>query len=370
MSRLSSYCLVVAWSAWIMISPVSAADLVQPTVDQVIAGYMSALGGARQVAQVRTMVVQGVYREGDVTLDATVARMRPYFKLVGTPGKRSAVFEEGYDGSAWEYYAEAGIVLRTVGAPSEAERHSTAVLGTLADYRAQGCTVKLLGSADIGGRKAWRIRLRMRDGYAVDEFIDADTSQLVAERQVAQIHAVGQPVHIEQHFSDFRSVEGVTIPFLREEVDMDTGKVLNRFETTSVTINQDLDPGDFSPPDFERSPVQTLIETLFVQRDDAATLLWTLADFRRAHPQQSTDLATRIAGYQMIKAGRFDAAIALLAENAREYPASAAAASSLGRACANAGKVAAARAALKRALELDPQDKRARAALAALPKSS
>ncbi|HKI74113.1 MAG TPA: hypothetical protein VJ998_05695, partial [Pseudomonadales bacterium] len=91
----------------------------------VVANYITALGGRDRTDAVQTIIIRGTYTEGKARFNATTARMRPYYKLVGEPGKRSPAFEEGYDGSAWEYYGQAGIVLRTVGAPSAVMRHST-----------------------------------------------------------------------------------------------------------------------------------------------------------------------------------------------------------------------------------------------------
>ena len=353
---------LMAYAALIFCLPGTANA--RPSAEQVVANYILALGGSKAVASVKTIIVRGIYSEGTMSFDATVARMRPFYKLVGDPLKRSKDYEEGYDGSAWEFYGRPGIVLRTVGAPAAATRHSTAVLGALADYRGDSASIELLGSEVIAGRKAWQIRLRMRDGYRLDDFIDAANWRLTGERQIAQIHAVGDKVRIERRFGDFRTVDGITIPFETSNVNIATGAILNRFVVRSVTLNQHLDPSHFSPPAFTRTPRQSLIETLFTQRDDPDTLRWTLFDFRRAHTDTSTDEPCRIAGYQMVKAGAFSGAIALLKQNEKDYPASAAAASNLGRAYANAGKPKAATA--ERALELDPRDQRARAALEAL----
>lgn len=362
--RSASLALALLFAAAFAVLPAFAA----PTAEEIVARYIDSLGGAQKVAAVQSIIIRGKYSEGDFNLDATLAKMRPYYKLVGDPLNRSKEFEEGYDGSAWEFYGDPGFVVRTVTAASEAGRHETAVLGALADYKSEGASVNLIGPAMIAGRKTWQIRLRLRDGFEEDDFLDAANGRLVASRKVAKVHAVGKDVASETRWSDFRTVDGITLPFLEREVEIATGKELNRFVKTSVTINAKLSPADFSPPDFKRTPEQTLIETLFVERDDAATLLWTLFDFRRAHPDVSTDLLCRIAGYQMVKTGQFKSAFALLEENAKTYPQSAAAASSLGRAYANGGETEKARAELTRALALDPSDKRAKAALDGLGK--
>lgn len=361
---------VIMTSAMLMTTAVGASADAPPTAEQIVAHYVSAIGGADKLASVKTLIIRGTYSEGNFRIDATLARMRPYYKLVGDPEHRSSSFEEGYDGSAWEFYGHPGIVVHTVGAASEATRHSTSILGSLADYREEDSSVSLLGSERIDDRKVWHVRLHMRDGFEQDEFIDGKSWMLVAERKVAPIHAVGAAVTTQTRFGDFRAVEGVVFPFTSREADIASGKTLNQFTVKTVVINQALDPASFSPPDFPRTASQTLIETLFLQRDDPGTVLWTLFDFRRAHPHTSSDELCRIAGYQMVKAGQFASAIALLKQNTESYPKSAAAASSLGRAYANAGDGTRARAELVRALALDPNDKRARDALDGLSRQT
>src|SRR5215831_8064770 len=93
-------------------------------VDQIVERHIAARGGREKIAALRSIVIRGEYREGDhVSPNATLALMRPFYKLVGDPDRKIGDFAEGYDGSAWEYYGDPGIVVRTVGAASAAGRH-------------------------------------------------------------------------------------------------------------------------------------------------------------------------------------------------------------------------------------------------------
>jgi len=336
------------------------------TADDIIARYVEALGGIERVNSVQTLIIRGTYIEGEHRFEAALAKMRPYYKLVGDPDKRSADFAEGYDGSAWEFYGNPGIVLRTVGPAAAATRHSTSILGSLVDYKDQGSTVSLIGADTIVGRKAHRLRVRMRDGFEQDEFIDADNSRLIAERYVAPVHAFGEKILTETRWSDFREVDGLLVPFMEEQVEIESGKVLNQFVRSAVVVNQALEPGQFAPPVFERTPVQAFIETLFVTRDDPEAAVGSYFDYRRAHPSEDTSNPVQIASYQILKMGQTETAIRLLNENIKAYPDSSVAAFGLGRAYASAGRKADARAEFERALVLDPGNTRAEQALKAL----
>ncbi len=340
-------------------SPTSPTSL---TAGEIVDRYVEARGGAEKLRDLRTAVYRGEYHEGgEVSPNAAMAIMRPFYKLVGDPAKPNAEFAEGYDGSAWEFYGD--FVVRTVGAAAAAARHGLAIDGPLADYQAKGSTVTLMGMEKVGDRNAYRLRIRMMDGFEQDELIDAENWRLIAERKVAPIHAFGESVASEERFGDFRAVEGVEFAFSSREVEIATGKVLNEMQWNSITVNEDLAPAVFSPPSFTRTPVQDLLEKLYQERADHEAVMWSYRGFRRAYPDLDTDAGTQAIGYQMLKMGDSASAVTLLQANAAEHPRSSGAAFGLGRALRTAGKPAEARAAFERAVALDPSNKRAAEAL-------
>jgi hypothetical protein len=343
-------------------APVALAAL--PSADEIVQHHVVALGGQKNLDAVQSLIIRGTYSEQGQTSAAQLARMRPFYKLVGDPLQRSAEFEEGYDGSAWEFYGEPGIVLRTVGPAAAAARHGMYILGNLVDFKKQGSTVRLLGSAKIDGRNVYQLRVRMLDGFEQDEFIDAQTWLVVADRKIAKVHAFGSDVRSETRWSDYRVVNGVLFPFLNVEVDLATGKVLNRFQTDSIEVNRKLDASMFMPPQIQRTPLQAAMDQIFHERDDADAVQWTYHDFRNAYPETNTDVAMEVIGYQALKMGSITSAVALLEHNRHDYPQSADAAFGLGRAYKMAGRRLEARAEFEHALSIDPKHQRSRDALA------
>jgi len=339
-----------------------------PTVEEILAHHAAARGGFERLKAVRSIIYRGTYREGGqvVMLHAAMALMRPYYKLVGDPEHPDPDFAEGYDGSAWELYGDPGIVLRTVGAASAAGRHATRIGGPLIDAADAGSTVTLDGTEEIDGRKAYRLLVRMQDGFEQQELIDAASWLLVAQRKTAPIHAFGSSIASEERFGDYRTVDGILFAFAVREVEIATGKVLNEMQWTSITLNRDLDPQAFSPPVFRHTLLQRFLEQLYEERGDEKAVLWTYRDFRRAHADLDTRAGVEVIGYQMVKMGDHQGAIALLQANAADYPRAASSAFALGRAYVAAGNVADGRTALQRALAIDPAYERAAKALAAL----
>lgn len=351
----------------LMLLPSLAPAAAPVSADTVIERHLAARGGVERLRAIRNLMFEkGMYSEkgysGEFAGDATMMLARPYYKLVGYPGRSKDVME-GYDGAAWEWYADPGIVLRTTGAASEASRHYADVEGPFLDYRAKGSTAELIGEATIGDRPAYQVRLTMMDGFATDNFFDTKTYMLMASRQTAKVHAFGDKVTSETRFDDFRAVAGVLFPFRSREVEIATGKELNAMQWGSITANRDIPIAWFSPPVFERTPVQTFIEQLYGQREDPASVMWTYRNYRRIHPGEDTSDAAQVAGYQALKMGAIPSAIALLEANAKDYPDKPNAAFGIGRAYATAGRKDEARREFQRALKLDPKHERAKAAL-------
>jgi hypothetical protein len=355
----------VAGAVFLLSRPDLAAQA-PPTADEIVSRHIEARGGAEKIRGLRSIVYRGKYRERDHEGDAVMALMRPFYKLVGDPDRPNGSFAEGYDGSAWEYYGDPGFVVRTVGAAAAATRHGLAVDGPLFEYREKGSTVEAAGMETVGGRSAWRLRVTMRDGFAEDEFIDGETWMLIASRKVAPVHAFGPSVASETRFDDFRPVAGVLFPFANREVEIATGRVLSQMEWTSIVANRQIDLRVFSPPALNRTPVQKLLDDLFLERSDRAAVRWSYDEFRRAYPAVDTDAGIQAIGYQILKMGNVETAIALLEANAQDHPRSSGAAFGLGRALGASGRAAEARAAFTRSLALDPGNRRARTALDAL----
>ena len=166
---------------------------------------------------------------------------------------------------------------------------------------------------------------------------------------------------------DYKPVGGVLMPFRTRQIDDASGRVMDSSVTTSVRANIGLAPSFFAPPTFTRTPLQSVIAAIYEEREDAGAVLQTYRDYRAAYGSGISSVdAIDFIGYQCLKMRDSKSAVALLAANAADYPASASAHFGLGRALVADGDAARASAEFKRALEIDPSYTRAKDALAAL----
>lgn len=332
----------------------------QASVNEIVNRHIEALGGQQKLDSVSSVIIRGEYREGSFAIPgAFMAKMRPYYKTICDPSEKLGDVCEGYDGSAWEWYKDPGVVLRTVGAAAAAARHGTELIDSLVDYKSRGIKVALEGSAVFDGHPVYNLLVTLSDGFEKHLFIDRQSFLVVGDRRVAPIHAFGAPVQSENRIGDYRRVDGVLFSFLVVEVDIATGKELNRFTTQTITINTKLDPSFFAPPQYSRTPLQQFLEQLYMERTDAISVMTTYLEFRAANPNLDTRDSVEFIGYQMAKMSDFSGAIELLKANAIDYPKAASAQCGLGRAYTTAGDVENARVAFLRALQIDPNFKKA-----------
>lgn len=284
------------------------------TADEIVNRHIAARGGADRIHAIRSVVYsRGQYREPGYTGSgkAFMALMRPYYKVVSDPENPSATFREGWDGSAWEWFAEPGIVIRTVGAASAAMRHGIDLEGPFVDYRDKGTTIEAAGDAEAGGRECYRLIVTLRDGFRREYLIDKKTFLVVAERQSAPIHASGPSIASETRVGDYREVAGVLFPASYVETEIATGKVLSEMRWGSIEANRELPLRWFSPPEYARTPLQKMLEQLFMERADPQAVLWTWRDFVRAHPTIDTKAGIEFVARQMRKMGDAASASAL-----------------------------------------------------------
>lgn len=344
------------------------------TIDQIVLRHVEALGGAERIHALQSLIIRGMHHEGgvippDMPLRARnyMAFLRPYYGVIGDPAIANPDLREGFDGSSWEYYGDQGIVVRTVGAAAAATRHTSEFLqDSLVDYRENGTHLELAGSEKIGDRECYKIQVTLADGFQKYVFVDRETFLMTADRKSAPIHAFGSSVTSETRFSDYQPVNGVLMSRRELEVELATGRVLAENRRVIIEANTLHDPSIFSPAPRPRTPLQECLEQLYNERTDTVSVMYTYRLFKTAHPEVDTREGIEFVGYQMAKMSDYAASIELLKANTADYPNSASSQFGLGRAYTASGNTELAKQAFERALQIDPQFKKATDGLNAL----
>jgi len=115
--------------------------------------------------------------------------------------------------------------------------------GELYNYESKGSSAKLIGKVNVDGKEAYKIKLTTSDGTSKDYFIDAQTNYIIKVK--AQVSDQGQTVDLEQVMSDFKTIDGITMPMKIETISpMGTGIILME----EIKFDEKFDDSIFKKP--------------------------------------------------------------------------------------------------------------------------
>lgn len=129
--------------------------------------------------------------------------------------------------------------------------------GPLVDYAAKGSKVGLDGSEKVEGRDTYKLKVTEKTGHTFHVWIDAETFlEAKIEGQPRRLDGIDHPVEV--YFSDYRTVDGLRVPFVMETRVLPVAKnALNLKDTPvppermvidKVVVNPKLDAAMFLKP--------------------------------------------------------------------------------------------------------------------------
>jgi hypothetical protein len=138
--------------------------------------------------------------------------------------------------------------------------------GPLVDYVAKGTRIELEGKEKVEDRDAYKLKLTMKDGHSIHEWIDAQTFlETKIEGQPRRLDGIEHPVEV--YFSDYRSVNGLQIPYVLETKVLPVAHVtsiaggsvipVEKIVLDRVEVNPRLDASQFAKPDVQMASLHT-----------------------------------------------------------------------------------------------------------------
>jgi hypothetical protein len=118
--------------------------------------------------------------------------------------------------------------------------------GPLIDYAVKGNSVTLGGVDEIGERKAYHLKVRLAKGGDEDVWVDAENYLEIRYDRMADGPA-GAPRRVSVTYGDYRTVEGLQIPFLIQ-TGGGPGTTPDRMQIERVVLNAPLDDSTFRNP--------------------------------------------------------------------------------------------------------------------------
>jgi hypothetical protein len=241
----SFVCIAMGWNA-------NAALSETLTVDQIIQNNIAARGGAQAWHAIQSMKLTGKMDAGgknDAQLPFVLKLERPRKLRLEIDFAKSTALQI-YDGAnGWKVRPFLG---RLQVEPYTAEEREIAAEqsdldGFLIDHAAKGIKAELVGKEMVEDREAYKLKLTLKDGQTRSIWLDAQTFlELKIEGSPRKLD--GKMHNVETYYRDYRTIDGVTIPFTLETI-VEKVQGVRKISFESVAFNPAFDSAAFSRPD-------------------------------------------------------------------------------------------------------------------------
>ncbi len=190
----------------------------QLTVDQLVAKNIEAKGGAEALHALQSLRLSGklLVNDGQIELGFVQTRKRPEaIRNEATLQGMTAI--DAYDGKeGWKISPFQGRKdPEKMSADDTKELVEDADMdGPLVDWKAKGSTVENLGTEDVDGTAAHKLKVVRKNGDVTYVYLDPD--HFLEIRMVTQRIEHGAQMETETDVGDYEKVADVFIPFARE----------------------------------------------------------------------------------------------------------------------------------------------------------
>ena len=232
---------------------VCAGPAMAQTADEIVERHIAALGGREALSRIRTRVSTGTITltlpvgtiSGTVEAFAKApnkSRMIVKLDLSGLGGGE-ILNDQRFDGTT-AFVIDTFNGNRDIsGTQLEAMKNNGFPTAFL-DYRARGHAIAVIGNELLGGRPTYLLEVTPKIGPKARSWVDAETYMVVKTSVTVEAPQVGVVEQVTE-FSDFRTVDGVKVPF--------SVKSVNQVQTTTAVLtdvkhNVDIDDGSFVKP--------------------------------------------------------------------------------------------------------------------------
>jgi hypothetical protein len=185
-----------------------------PTVDELVAKNIEAKGGATAVHDLQTLRLTGkmLVQEGQIQLAFTQIKKRP--DEARTEASLQGMTQvEAYDGKdGWKVSPFFGRrdPERMSADDVKALVEDTEMDGPLADWQAKGNTVEYLGTEDVDGTPAHKLKVTRKNGDV--SFVYLDPDHFLEIRVLTQRTRHGAYEEVETDLGDYEKAGGVFVP--------------------------------------------------------------------------------------------------------------------------------------------------------------
>jgi hypothetical protein len=206
--------LIAFISAAVVGAPIRAQEKNQPTVDQLVAKNVEAKGGASALQNLQTLRLSGkmLVQQGQIQLAYLQIKKRPD-EVRSEASLQGMTQIEAYDGKeGWKVSPFFGRKdpERMSADDVKALVEDSEMDGPLVDWRTKGNTVEYLGTEDVDGTPAHKLKVTRKNGDVSLVYLDPD--HFLEIRVLTQRTRHGAYEEVETDLGDYEKAGGVFVP--------------------------------------------------------------------------------------------------------------------------------------------------------------
>ncbi|MDQ2918908.1 MAG: hypothetical protein M3R10_03405 [Verrucomicrobiota bacterium] len=222
-----------------------AQEAKQMTVDQLVEKNVEAKGGAEALRALQTVKLTGkmLVNEGQMQLGFSQTKKRPdaVRNEITLQGMTAVQAYDGKDG--WKIMPFQGRKDPEKMSADDLKSlmEDAEVDGPLVDWKEKGSTVEYLGTEDVDGTQAYKLKVTRKNGDV--DFVYLDPDHFLEIRILSQRMEHGAQVVVETDLSDYEKVNGVFLPTSMEsgrKGDPDKQKIIIDKEEGNAPVDDAL----------------------------------------------------------------------------------------------------------------------------------
>ncbi len=221
------------------------------SVDELIERNIEARGGAKALHAIQSVKMTGAmnFSGGDFSIDLGFSSLAERDAKVRTEASLQGLTQvSAYDGKdAWRIDPFQGRrdPERLSGEDTKGMQLQADLDGPLLDWKAKGHSVTYLGTEDVDGTKAHKLKISLKNGDTQFRFLDPD--YFLEILVIDQVRRRGVESETETELGNYEKVAGVYFPFAMESGPKG-GRRGQKITLTAVEANVDIDDALFAFP--------------------------------------------------------------------------------------------------------------------------
>jgi len=211
--RLTGFAAAALLAVTMVLQAAPPAAPTAPTADEIVARYLAARGGLKNLRSMQTLrqtgrattgagrkalVTRELKRPGRIRFSFTVQGVTAVYASDGVHGWRVSPFDN-----------DTGPTPLPEEVVSEALEQGD-IEGPLVDWKSKGHQVELVGREVVGGRETYKLKVTLKSGAVAYEYLDVTTSTPVKSETTRQVR--GKAVQIETTYGEYKKTKGILFP--------------------------------------------------------------------------------------------------------------------------------------------------------------